>query len=158
MPKWIMTFDLHPHEHAGDALKTITEGTLEEVCTALRVTRTLSREQLEVLLQRRGMGLLTEVYDDGGRNHIVYGRTGSESRVGWHRADRLLNRIEAWTPLKLREELLGDIREDVEYRREQGWPEKKIRRLIWWQFGYAIAGWLWGRAERVLALIRPVGK
>jgi hypothetical protein len=74
------------------------------------------------------------------------------------RADRLLSRIEAWTPIKLREELLGDIREDVEHRREQGWTERKLRRLIWWQFGYAIVGWLWGRMERVLELIPRSGK
>jgi hypothetical protein len=73
-------------------------------------------------------------------------------------ADRLMDRIEVWTPIKLREELLGDIREDVEHRREQGWAEKRIRRLIWWQFGYAITGWLWGRMERVLELIPRSGK
>lgn len=72
-------------------------------------------------------------------------------------ADRLLDRIAAWTPIKLREELLGDIREDVGHRREQGWTEKKLRRLIWWQFGYAIVGWLWGKMESVLKLLRFFG-
>lgn len=73
-------------------------------------------------------------------------------------ADRLLGRIEAWTPIALREELLGDVREDMEHRREQGWTEKKLRRLIWWQFSYAIVGWLWSRMERVLELIPRSGK
>lgn len=72
-------------------------------------------------------------------------------------ADRLLDRITAWTPIKLREELLGDIREDVEHRREQGWTEKKLRRLIWWQFSYAIVGWLWGKVEPVVRLLHLFG-
>lgn len=76
----------------------------------------------------------------------------------FRRTDRLLDRIEAWmTPIKLREELLGDIREEVRHRREQGWTENNIRRLIWWQFVYAVFGWLWGGIETIMTLLRMFG-
>lgn len=58
-------------------------------------------------------------------------------------AEKLLGRIEAWTPIKLREEFLGDLREDVHLRCEEGWTEKQLRRLIWWQYGWAVVGAIW---------------
>lgn len=142
---------------AGTYGELVCAGTFEEVCTTLGIEGTPGKE-LERLLRRRGLQMITLVDLDDTRTSAVYDFTGGNSHNGRHRADRLLNWVEAWTPIKLREELLGDIREDVEHRREQGWTEKKLRRLIWWQLGYAIVGWLWGRAERVLALILPAGK
>jgi hypothetical protein len=67
--------------------------------------------------------------------------------------EKALDRIEAWTPIKLREELVGDLREDVQHRRKQGWTEKRLQRLIWWQYGWAIAGAIWKHAADFAKLI-----
>jgi len=64
-----------------------------------------------------------------------------------------LNRIEAWTPIKLREELLGDLREDIRRRRAQGWTEKQLWRLVWWQYGWAVVGAIWKHAADFAKLI-----
>jgi hypothetical protein len=69
------------------------------------------------------------------------------------RANSLL-RIRVWTLIRIREEMLGDIDEDVQLRREQGWNEKELRRFARWQIRWAIAGWLLERVARAITLIR----
>lgn len=74
-----------------------------------------------------------------------------------HLADRLLNGIEAWIPIPHREELIGDLREDVTAKRAEGWKERKLRRLIWWQVGCAVVErlkpWKWFKPDALFKIV-----
>ena len=63
-------------------------------------------------------------------------------------ASRKLHQLEAWIPRRHREAITGDLWEDLNQFRSEGWTEKQLVRHIRRQFAVILA-------ERLLALVRP---
>lgn len=65
-------------------------------------------------------------------------------------ADHVLFRIEPWIMSKHREEVLGDLREDLVRYRSAGWTELELTRYLLWQLFWIAAASLLNLVLRIL--------
>ena len=79
-----------------------------------------------------------------------------------HRGDQFLDHVGVFLPLRRREALLGDLRNDVTRKREAGWSEKDLRRYIWGQLLWVVIEilkpWRWIQGGVVVWILHHISK